>query len=286
METKRCDVLIVGAGPAGIFCALGLLGRGVARHITIVERGLPIERRSCPKERTGRCVGCNPCRITTGFSGAGAFSDGKLSLSYEVGGDLPELIGVARAQETIDRCDRIYLDFGADPRVEGIEHPDEIARIRRRAIRAGLKLVDCPIRHLGTERAQRLYGRIQHHLVEAGVEMLFEHECLDLLVDDAGHKACMGAVVRDARGSASGEPYRILAKETVVAVGRRGAAWLARMCEEHGIGHEPGPMDMGVRVEVRNEVMDDVNNVAGGDDSIFRTATWGTLECYGDFYDK
>ena len=107
METKRCDVLIVGAGPAGIFCALGLLGRGVARHITIVERGLPIERRSCPKERTGRCVGCNPCRITTGFSGAGAFSDGKLSLSYGVGGDLPELIGVARAQETIDRCDRI-----------------------------------------------------------------------------------------------------------------------------------------------------------------------------------
>ncbi|MBR3313268.1 MAG: FAD-binding protein [Atopobiaceae bacterium] len=262
METKRCDVLIVGAGPAGIFCALGLLGRGVARHITIVERGLPIERRSCPKERTGRCVGCNPCRITTGFSGAGAFSDGKLSLSYEVGGDLPELIGVARAQETIDRCDRIYLDFGADPRVEGVEHPDEIARIRRRAIRAGLKLVDCPIRHLGTERAQILYGRIQHHLAEAGVEMLFEHECLDLLVDGGARgTTCVGAVVRDARGSASAEPFRILARETIVAVGRRGAAWLARMCEEHGIGHEPGPMDMGVRVEVRNEVMDDVNNV-------------------------
>ena len=88
------DVLIVGAGPAGIFCALQLVERGDGRSITMVEKGLPIERRSCPKERTGHCVSCQPCRITTGFSGAGAFSDGKLSLSHEVGGDLPELIGV------------------------------------------------------------------------------------------------------------------------------------------------------------------------------------------------
>ena len=262
METKSCDVLIIGAGPAGIFCALGLLEQGETRRITIVERGLPIERRHCPKERTGRCVGCNPCRITTGFSGAGAFSDGKLSLSHEVGGDLPSLIGVARAQETIDRCDRIYLEFGADPRVEGVEHPDQIARIRRRAIKAGLKLVDCPIRHLGTERAQSLYGSIERYLTDAGVELLYEHECLDLLVESGlAGRSCVGAVVRDARGSASGEPFAIRAEHTVVAVGRRGAAWLAGLCDEHGIEHEPGPMDMGVRVEVRNEVMDDVNNV-------------------------
>lgn len=262
MQTKTCDVLIVGAGPAGIFCALGLLGKADARHIVIVERGLPIEKRSCPKERTGRCVGCQPCRITTGFSGAGAFSDGKLSLSYEVGGDLPDLIGAQLAQETIERCDRIYLDFGADPHVEGVEHPDRIARIRRRAIKAGLKLVDCPIRHLGTERAQLLYGRIQRHLLDAGVEILFEHECLDLVVEEGvAGTSCAGAVVRDARGKASRDPFQIHAAQTVVAVGRRGAAWLAKVCEEHGIGHEPGPMDMGVRVEVRNEVMDDVNNV-------------------------
>jgi uncharacterized FAD-dependent dehydrogenase len=158
------DVLIIGAGPAGIFCALALVKRG-DRSVTIVEKGLPIERRSCPKEQIGHCVGCQPCRITTGFSGAGAFSDGKLSLSYEVGGDLPELIGAELAQRTIERCDDIYLRFGADPHVEGLEHPDEVAQIRRRAIKAGLKLVDCPIRHLGTERAQEIYGRIQQHLL-------------------------------------------------------------------------------------------------------------------------
>ena len=149
------DVLIIGAGPAGIFTALGLLGKGDTGHITMVDRGLPIERRSCPKERVGHCVGCRPCRITTGFSGAGAFSDGKLSLSYEVGGDLPELIGADLAQRTIERADNIYLQFGADSHVEGLEHPEKVAEIRRRAIRAGRKLVDCPIRHLGTERAQQ-----------------------------------------------------------------------------------------------------------------------------------
>ncbi len=253
------DVLIIGAGPAGIFCALKLLERGDGRRITMVEKGLPIERRSCPKERTGYCVGCQPCRITTGFSGAGAFSDGKLSLSHEVGGDLPELIGAELVQRTIERCDDIYLRFGADPHVEGLEHPDEIAQIRRRAIKAGLKLVDCPIRHLGTERAQQIYGRIQRHLLEAGVEIFFEHECVDLLVEGEGsHKVCVGASVRPTRGGTS---QLLRSKETIVATGRRGASWLADLCEAHGISHEPGPMDMGVRVEVRNEVMEEVNNV-------------------------
>ena len=255
------DVLIIGAGPAGIFCALELLERPdmAGRSIVIVEKGLPIERRSCPKERVGYCVGCDPCRITTGFSGAGAFSDGKLSLSPEVGGDLPELIGADLARTTIEECDQIYLAFGADVHVEGIEHPDEIARIRRRAIKAGLKLVDCPIRHLGTERAQELYGRIERHLLDAGVTILFEHECVDLLiVEGPAAKICEGAVVRPLRATATTE---IRARRTVVATGRRGAAWLDRLCQSHGIAHESGPMDMGVRVEVRNEIMEDVNNV-------------------------
>ena len=125
----------------------------------------------------GHCIHCQPCRITTGFSGAGAFSDGKLSLSREVGGDLPELIGHQFAQDTIDRVDQMYLDFGADPHVEGLGHADEVAEIRRRAISAGLKLVDCPIRHLGTEKAQELYARIEKHLLDAGVNILFETEC-------------------------------------------------------------------------------------------------------------
>jgi uncharacterized FAD-dependent dehydrogenase len=247
------DVVIVGAGPAGIFCALGLLGRGDGRHITMVEKGLPVERRRCPKGRTGYCMACEPCRITTGFSGAGAFSDGKLSLSHEVGGDLPELIGVDLAQATIDRVDKMYLDFGADDKVEGVGNRDAVADIRRRAIKAGLKLVDCPIRHLGTEKAQEIYLAIERHLLDAGVEILFEHEVKEVLIED---RRCSGVVVAGRDGEVV-----VHAAETVVATGRRGADWFDRMCDEHGIDHEPGPVDLGVRVEVRNEVMETVNNV-------------------------
>ena len=159
------DVLIVGAGPAGIFTALELIRQDSGKTITIVEKGMPIENRRCPKEKTGKCMNCRPyCHITTGFSGAGAFSDGKLSLSPEVGGDLPQLIGYNKAEELIAYTDSIYLEFGADDKVEGVGNQDKIKDIRKRAIQAGLKLVDCPIRHLGTEKAQEIYLSIEKYL--------------------------------------------------------------------------------------------------------------------------
>lgn len=258
MNTRYTDVVIVGAGPSGIFTALGMLAAGSSANIVIVEKGLPIERRSCPKAKVGHCVGCNPCRITTGFSGAGAFSDGKLSLSYEVGGDLPDLIGADLAQSTIEQVDRVYLDFGADEHVEGVGNPDEVKEIRRRAIQAGLKLVDCPIRHLGTEKAQEIYGRIEDHLRAAGIELLFETECLNVIMEGVRN---VGPVCRGVRVCRDGEEFDILADRTVIATGRRGADWLERLCAMHGIEHAPGPVDIGVRVEMRNEVMERVNNV-------------------------
>ena len=257
MHETKTDIVIVGAGPAGIFCALALIERGFSGRITMVDKGLAVEDRTCPKQLRGPgsgCVGCDPCRITTGFSGAGAFSDGKLSLSPEVGGDLPELIGLDAAQRAISEVDGIYLSYGADERVEGVGNPEEVAAIRRRAIKAGLKLVDCPLRHLGTERARELYARIERALIEAGVDLRFSCACTQVVVE--GNR-CRGVVV-EGRG---GEPEFIGAARTVIATGRRGADWLERMCREHAIAHGPGPVDIGVRVEVRNEVMETVNNV-------------------------
>ncbi|MEG1550874.1 MAG: FAD-dependent oxidoreductase, partial [Oscillospiraceae bacterium] len=250
------DVLIVGAGPAGIFTALELLKNGSKKTIAIVEKGLPVEKRNCPKNVTGHCVNCKPdCNITTGFSGAGAFSDGKLSLSYEVGGNLPDLIGHNFAQEMIEYTDKIYLQFGADEKVEGLGHTAEVKDIRLRAIRAGLKLVDCPIRHLGTEMAQELYGKIEKFLLDSGVEIIFKTECTDIIIENAKDK---GAILKPC----SKEPEYIINAETVViATGRKGADWLEEMCKKHNIDHLPGTVDIGVRVEVRNEVMDEVNKV-------------------------
>lgn len=171
----KTDILIVGAGPAGIFTAIELLKRGDKRKITVVEKGAAIENRVCPKNKTGLCAGCKNCSITTGFSGAGAFSDGKLSLSEDVGGDLPELVGHDAVKEAIRYVDKIYLDFGADCKVEGVGDNDKIKEIRKKAIQANLKLVDCPIRHLGTEKAQEIYLAIEKHLLKNGVELFFRH---------------------------------------------------------------------------------------------------------------
>ena len=248
----KTDIVIVGAGPAGIFTAVEMLRLGSKKHITILEKGKAVENRRCPKSVTNKCVSCKPyCAITTGFSGAGAFSDGKLSLSYEVGGELPSLISPKLAQETIGYTDKIYLEFGADEHIEGAEETEEIREIRTRAIRAGLKLVSCPIRHLGTEKAHKLYEDIEHWLQEKGVDILFDTECTGLLIRDG---YCRGVLYTDRQGE-----HELLAGETVVATGRRGADWLEGMCSTYGIDHVPSTVDIGVRVEVRNEVMETVN---------------------------
>ena len=190
----NADVVIVGAGPAGIFTALELLRRGAPEKIVMIEQGQAIENRRCPKAKTGKCMNCKPyCHITTGFSGAGAFSDGKLSLCSDVGGDLPTLVGEQKAQELIDYADGIYLEFGADEHVEGLENTEEVKQIRTRAIRAGLRLVDCPIRHLGTEKAQTLYLALENYLRDNDVELLFGWECEELLMDG---ETCLGVSLR------------------------------------------------------------------------------------------
>lgn len=248
------DVLIIGAGPAGIFTAIEMIRKGTKKSILIVEKGQPIEKRSCPKAKTNKCMNCKPyCHITTGFSGAGAFSDGKLSLSPDVGGDFPALVGEDTVQELISYADRIYLEFGADTHVEGVGNDEEVKKIRMRAIQAGLKLVDCPIRHLGTEKAQDIYYSIEQYLLQNGVEMMFGYECSNLILDGS---ECKGAII-----AKNGVETEIEATDVVVATGRRGAEWLEHLCAEHGIAHEPGTVDIGVRVEVRNEIMEKVNEV-------------------------
>ncbi len=251
------DVIIVGAGPAGIFTALELARKDSNKKILMIEKGKRVEHRNCPKEKTRECINCQPyCDITTGFSGAGAYSDGKLSLSCEVGGDLPQLIGREKAQTYIDHADKIYLEFGADTKVEGLGNNEEIKEIRRKAIQAGLKLVDCPIRHLGTEKAQEIYYKIQNHILDLGVDILFHNVARDLIVEEGQIK---GVKIENLKKK--GNSDIIYGKKVIIASGRKGSDWLKSMCVKHGIDHRSGTVDIGVRVEVRNEIMETVNNV-------------------------
>ena len=251
------DVIIVGAGPAGIFTAYELNKNKPNSNILLIEGGRSIDRRSCPKIRTNKCVQCKPyCHITSGFSGAGAFSDGKLSLSYEVGGDLPELVGADEVQSYIDYTDNIYLSFGADTKIEGIGNTDEIKEIRRKAIEGNLKLVDCPIRHLGTEKAHEIYSKIQNHLIDNGVTIKFDTIVKNLIINENKIK---GVLLSDSMTKTKDE--KIFSDKVIIATGRKGSDWLKDMCVEHNITHSAGPVDIGVRVELRNEVMDSVNSV-------------------------
>ena len=163
------------------------------------------------------------------------------------------MIGSEFAQELIDYTDKIYLEFGADEHVEGVYEGEEIKEIRKRAIRAGLQLVNCPIRHLGTEKAQQLYLNIQNYLQEKGVEMRFNTECDNIILKE---DVCQGVRLEDKAGS-----EEIYADNVIIATGRRGADWLEKVCEENGIAHKPGTVDIGVRVECRNEVMEMINKV-------------------------
>jgi len=178
-----------------------------------------------------------------------------LSLSHEVGGDLPELISTETAQEMIQYTDQIYLDFGADTKVEGVQSGESIKKIRKNAIKAGLKLIDCPIRHLGTEKAQEIYAKIEHFLINNGVTMYFECTCKDLRIED---NVCTGVDVENLK---THQKTFISGDNIIIATGRKGADWLEQMCKKHQIAHEPGTVDIGVRVEVRNEIMEEVNNV-------------------------
>ncbi len=253
----KYDLIIVGAGPSGIFTALELIRSKPDKKILLIEQGKSITKRNCPKDKTKKCINCQPyCNITTGFSGAGAFSDGKLSLSPEVGGDLPELIGYDYTQQLIEYTDKIYLEFGADNKVEGVEAKEEIKEVRRKAIEAGLKLVDCPIRHLGTEKAQEIYGRIEKYLIDMGVEIKFDTQTTDIIVKD---RLIKGVVITDSAKKKTTE--EIFADTVVISAGRKGADWLKSLCVKHNINHRAGTVDIGVRVEVRNEVMERVNNI-------------------------
>ena len=245
---KEYDVIIIGAGPSGIFCAYELMRRKPDLKVLMLEKGRSIERRVCPKRKTKVCVGCKPCSITTGFAGAGAFSDGKLSLSPEVGGTLPEILGYEKAEELIREADEIYLKFGADEKVYGLEDMEAIDEIRAKSIRANLKLIECPIRHLGTEEGYKIYARLQKHLEENRVEIRFMTMVQNILMEKG---RAVGVVTE------KGETF--YAAEIVAGVGREGSEWFSHICKEHGIETQNGTVDVGVRVEVRDEIMKELN---------------------------
>ena len=263
---KNYDFIVIGAGPSAAFLAYEVIQLDKTKKVLLVEQGKRVEDRNCPTEKLGKCVKCRPmCSITCGFSGAGAFSDGKLSLYNEedddiyVGGVLHKYIGVEETKKLIDYTDKIYLEFGADTKLEGVDYRQEVKKIYDKAKKEDINLVNIPIRHLGTEKSHELYGRIEKYLIDNGVDILFDTTVSNLIIENEEVK---GVKVRPAK-YAHDEEYKndeiILGKKVVLAVGRKGANWLVKMCNEHKIKTNAGTVDIGVRYELPDKVMKDIN---------------------------
>ena len=276
----KYDVIVVGMGPSSIFLAYELVKQNKGKKILLIEEGKRVEKRVCPIEKTGKCIKCKPfCNITSGFSGAGAFSDGKLSLynpdddDIYVGGVLHEYLGVEETKKLIDYTDQIYLDFGADTALEGVEHEEEVAKIQAKAKKNGLNLISIPIRHLGTEKSHILYEQIEHFLEENGVEMMFNTMVADIIIENDSIKGVK--VKESAKIDEDVELDEIYADNVVLAVGRKGANWLTGLCDKHSIATEPGIVDIGIRYELPDEIMKDINQYMYEGKFIGRPAPFG-----------
>ncbi len=238
---KTYDVVIVGAGPAGIFASLELCDAGLG--VLLVDKGREIDARVCPvQNRSGCCALCAPCHLVSGFGGAGAFSDGKLTLSTQVGGRLKELVGSEQARSLIDYVDSIYLKFGAPSKIYGIGRGT--AKLEREAASAGLTLTPVKLRHLGTELCHQTLKTLQNYL-SSKLDIRLRTTIENIVVGDGMVKAVE-----------TGHAENIDCRYLILAPGREGAEWLCNAAERLKLSLDSNPVDVGCRIEVAMTTME------------------------------
>ena len=257
------NVAIIGGGPAGIFTALELTKLKPDWKIVLVEKGKRIEKRKCPlREGSDKCVNCRRCGLLCGWGGAGAFSDGKLTLTPDVGGHLIDYMSRDKAIELIKYADDLYIEHGATDEVFGTDMKT-FEEIERQATLAELKLIHSPVRHLGTERSLDVLKSMQDYLSDK-ITIMNNVAAKKLIVENEQVKG----ILLD-----NGEEIR--SEYTVVAPGREGADWLTQEFGDHKIGMVNNAVDVGVRVELPAPVFEPLTSKLYESKLVYRSPKFG-----------
>lgn len=240
------DVIIVGGGPAGLFAALELAVRDL--KVLILERGRDIERRLCPIQegKIKVCPPCIPCHVVSGLGGAGAFSDGKLTLSPTIGGRLADYVGLEEAENLITYVDKLYLQFGASDQLYGVG--DRVAGLRRQAALADLRLIPVPVRHVGTERCLSVLRELRNHL-SPRVEIRLGTAVASVRTQE-----------RQVQGVITDQGEKLSCRFLIAAPGREGADWLLKEATRLKLTRHNNPVDVGVRIEIPAAVTEELTN--------------------------
>lgn len=264
----KYDVVIIGAGPAGLFSAYELISNNKKLKVAILDKGFRVKNRVCPMSKKGiPCQNCNPCAIMAGYGGAGTFSDGKLNFIPRLGkSDLTKYMPESVANKLIDETEVIFNKFGMDAEVYP-SNMDEALEWKKKVAIAGAKLLVIKQKHLGSDHLPGYIDSICDYLVENGVDLYDRADVTDIkTISENEHEVTY----------VTGKKETVLnAKSVIVAPGRTGAKWIQELADKYNIPYLSQSIEIGVRVEVRKEIMQEITDVIYDPTIFIKTDTYG-----------
>ena len=261
------DVIIVGAGPAGLFAAYELC-KNKDIKVLLLDEGKFAKNRVCPMNKNGiSCVNCNPCNIMSGYGGAGTFSDGKLNFVPKLGkSDLMKYMDLEVANKLIDDTEEIFNEFGMDSKIYPT-NMDEAVKIQKKVALVGAKLMLIKQKHLGSDKLPSYIQAITDYLIENGVTVLENTRVVDIKSEGKNeHKVLC---------KKHNEEIEFTSKQVIVAPGRTGAKWIQELADKYNISYVSQSIEIGVRVETRKEILEDITSVIYDPTIFIKTDTYG-----------
>ena len=259
----KYDVVIIGAGPAGLFTAYELITKNKDLKVALMDKGQKVKTRFCPMNKyKTKCVNCNPCRILSGYGGAGTFSDGKLNFIPKLGkSDLFKYMSESEANQLIDDTEEIFTKFGMDSEVFP-SNMEEALEIKRKVAIQGARLLLIRQKHLGSDHLPEYIDDFSNYLEEHGVTLYENTDVSDIVSVDSGYEIIYGK-------------KKLTARKVVVAPGRTGAKWIQELADKYHIPYLSQSIEIGVRIEVRKEILEAITNVIYDPTIFIRTDTYG-----------